>query len=1244
MTVHVLHAGDGYRYLTRQVASGDAVRAKGEGLTDYYAASGNPPGRWVGSGCADLDVEGVVEEEQMRALFGEGRHPRSDEIMAELIAAGASDVEAAAATQLGRRMPVITNDGDHYNRWVEDAFAKFERDHGHPPTPGVEADFLRYTVARRWLSKDQPGVEISDQQVRKFLAERGAKVRQPVSGYDLVFTPPKSISVLWGLGDRDVSRAIEAAHERSWKAALAWLESEAAVTRKGAGGLAQIDTHGFIATAFDHIDSRAGDPNLHTHVAVANRVLGVDGKWRAVDARPLHHLAVAASEHYNLLMEWELTRMGARFHDVYTRRGARPVREIEGIPTGVRELFSKRKQAIETSFETLVEGYKLRHGVMPSKVTQLRLKQEATLATRQGKEEGVTLLERREQWASQLTAHLGGRQRVSDLMRSLLRAERPSASLVIDEAQRDQMAFEVVNRLSQTRSRWHLGHVAAEADRVIRDTIAPLDGGRGLARVEDPRALAADVQQRAYNFHSVSLEAPEILERPAMLSRKNGESQFRVHGAQWRTSTQVLDREDAILKACSVMSGPVFDPRNVDLVASLSTRQLDAGQLDVARYFISSGELITAAIGPAGTGKTTAMRAMAEAVQIGGGRVVGLAPSAQAADVLGRELGTPASTIAKFLKAQERFERRDGEAQGRLDGLTAGDPLRLDPSTIVLIDEAGMASAADILDVVNRAQAAGARVCLIGDPDQLDAVQMAGALRLIEREVGAAYLTEIHRFVNPAETEATLAVRTGDINAAEFYIREGRLHGGTRAENLARIYEGWTADNEAGMQSMMMAYSNEDVATLAGWAQRDRVTAGEVVLTDVELHNGHVVGVGDRVVTRQNDYTIRASDDRPVLNGQQWQVDAVDPHRRLQLTNLETGAKLQLEADYVRAHVELAYATTVHRLQGGTVDRAHVLLSEGLSRQSLYVALTRGRFENHIYANTDELMDIDGHAPIPDGDAAASMLRKVIANDQAELSATETLQRSHDSHNSLATMLEQYEHVQREFAPQVSHDHARDVVMRAFGGAGHYVTDDAATWDRVARVVHDLEQTGQDPVRRLSGLARVDELASDGSAGALIVERVGEIGPGRRTAFPEVNRWLEGMEQRIRERLATDELVALPRGRFLADVRAAWTVAAPEPGEALPTPQERTFERIAQLRERAGALSTPRDDVDVLTPAAATEGAPEAATQARPSLQERAARLRGGPGARTAAQQAIDAGKEIHKVVDDETKRGGPSL
>jgi hypothetical protein len=206
-------------------------------LADYYSARGNPPGIWLGGGAATLGVAGgVVSEAQMRALFGHGAHPNTE----AMLAAGAAE----AATRLGARYPVFEQLPPRLDR-IAAACREFEAEHGRPPTT-TEADRIAAVETRR--------------------------ERRPVAGYDLVFTPVKSVSLLWALGAPEVRAEVEAAHHDAVAATIAWVQQHAAFTRTGHGGTAQVDTTGLVCAVFDHRESRSGDPDLHTHVAVANKV------------------------------------------------------------------------------------------------------------------------------------------------------------------------------------------------------------------------------------------------------------------------------------------------------------------------------------------------------------------------------------------------------------------------------------------------------------------------------------------------------------------------------------------------------------------------------------------------------------------------------------------------------------------------------------------------------------------------------------------------------------------------------------------------------------------------------------------------------------------------------------------------------------------------------------------------------------------------------------------------------------
>ncbi|MFJ3404153.1 MobF family relaxase [Promicromonospora sp. NPDC090134] len=1133
MTVHVLSAGSGYTYLTQQVASGDVPRGRGVSLTEYYMQHGNPPGRWVGTGVEQLGVSGRVLEGQMKSLFGQGRHPDAGRLELEALARGASTKDAARAGALGRAFPVFESaEDDGYRAGLEAVFARFARENDRPPEPGVERDRLRWEVGRALATRKggaEGGGPLSDDEVARWLAERGGQPRRAVAGYDLVFTPSKSVSVLWGLGDPATREAITRAHTDAWQDTLAWIESEAALTRGGASGVRQIDTHGLTAVAFDHLDSRTGDPNLHTHVAVATKVLGVDGGWRALDGRVLLGLKVAASERYNTRIEQLLVeRLGVVFHTESRGWGKQGVREVVGVPKVLRDAFSRRRAAIVESYESLRAAYRATHGHEPATEAAFGLTQQANLDTRPGKGVPVGLRDRLPQWAVVAASVLGGRAAVTGMLTTALRPELEEGRVVVDEpgdlwaavaqdlagrgiarwaaqdvtdavrrlatvwphaqvfrplrwtspARRQTVLAELAGQVlaqgdlvdacltnvAGKRSTWTTYHLQAEATRLARE-YAPTG--------TDLLALAATISGYAVAA-SLQVTPPDVNEPPDVMRRKDGESVYFVHGSTKYTSLAVLEAEDQLLAAARTPGGLVIDPGTVeDAVERVRVdrgRVLNAGQRDLVAHFAAS-TVLAAGIGPAGTGKTTAMCAFADAVQDSGGKLIALAPSAAAAEVLGADLGngTTADTLDMFLLANH------GAGGQRLR-----ERLTVEPGTVVLVDEASLAGTLALADVLTITQAAGGSVRLLGDPAQLSAVAAGGALRLITQQAGAVELTHIHRFRTPGEADASLQVREGDHRGLDFYITGRRTQGGSAAAMAEEMFANWITDSDTGRKTIMIAATNTLVTELSARARLHRVNRGEVEDDGVVLHDENRAGVGDVIVTRLNNRHLHAEDDDGhidwargwVKNGDLWRVTARDTDGALQARHLDTGATVTLPADYVTAHVELGYAATIHRVQGMTVVTSHAMVGVGMTRNELYTAITRGADFNRVYVETDDVLDLDPHRQPDRERAVLNALKGVLDRDGEEMSASRVIEDEWDHAHSLARLVPEYEDAYLTFLEPDRIGRLAQAVRSALPErmADRVLADEV--WPVLAKRLSMHEAAGTDPetvVRRAAG-------------------------------------------------------------------------------------------------------------------------------------------------------------------------------
>jgi hypothetical protein len=301
MSIHKLSAGSGYDYLTRQVATLDATEKGHVGLASYYTERGETPGAWIGSGLAGIDglsAGDAVTAEQMRALFGAGMHPLGTQQLQQLAAADLSDANIKSATRLGAPFKVYAGDVSPFRVEVAKQIAA-RHGPGQPGDESVSAALraqVRTEVARKFFLKKHGRDPIDAREIAATIAKESRPRTQTVAGYDLTFSPVKSVSTLWAVADPHTAAQIERAHQAAVRDALTFIERHALFTRQGRNGVRQVNVRGLVAAAFTHRDSRAGDPDLHTHVAVANKVQTLEGRWLSIDGRVLFKATVAASE------------------------------------------------------------------------------------------------------------------------------------------------------------------------------------------------------------------------------------------------------------------------------------------------------------------------------------------------------------------------------------------------------------------------------------------------------------------------------------------------------------------------------------------------------------------------------------------------------------------------------------------------------------------------------------------------------------------------------------------------------------------------------------------------------------------------------------------------------------------------------------------------------------------------------------------------------------------------------------
>lgn len=1152
MTVTLIGAHrNAWSYLYETVAAEHGADRSGD-KASYYFSEGTPPGIWRGKGLASTRLtEGeLAKEAHLARLFGEGKDPKSEE-------------------QLGK------------------AFAE------------VEPLEKRINARAKQLPPTLTADELASEYDRIVQEELARKDKQSVAGFEFVFSPPKSVSAWWALADPSMKERIRDAHQAAITATIEKLETDIVRTRTGIDGVAQEHVKGIIAATFDHWDSREGDPQLHTHMLVSNRVQAADGKWRTIDSRWSLMPAVATAGAYydSALMdelsnhfgvEWTTQDVqehpeqyrkwladGARVDTPATRhqfsidQGINPGSvkwQIASIPYALTSEYSTRSKKVVSLKDQLIADYVRKHGRQPNASTIIKMRQTATLRTRTAKrsrslstltaswrERAVTFVGDSFLFADRVAA--AGKQRLNDLPLWSFRHDDVDDSAVRDAAEI------VLHQLSTARSTWGKRNAETAALRTIMGWRFRSPADRDLAA----KRITNLVLQQA-----IALTPRNPLRPPTAFQTADGEDMFHPEARDLYTTAEVWDAEERLLEAGRRRDGVRVDQSLTDSLISTPTgeeaRILSDDQAHAVDIIVGSGRPVDVLVGPAGAGKTTSLEKLREIweTQHGAGSVRGLAPTARAAEVLAESLGIQTENTAKWLHETAR-------------GSTARDGFsyKLKPGDLMIIDEASIAGTLALDQLRAQTETAGAKLLLVGDWAQLAAVDAGGAFGLLanDRE-GVAELVNLHRFKADWEGEASKLLRLGKTSGLTPYINEKRISWGFDETIVHDAVEAWKLDeatpNEAGdatQVSLLIAPTNDMVERLNDIARTWRIEQGQVDATQEATIASGVASLGDRIVTRQNARTLRTDRDRWVKNNDEWVVVAIDDATG-DIVAAAGEERVTLPAAYCRDNVQLAYATTAHRSQGRTVDTAHTIVDSSASRETFYVAMTRGKLSNKAYVVVDQEGIIGDSSARGMTTTWRDILERVVLTRGGDIAA-------HDTLSDEAVRVGSIRQLAAEHQTLVAHELERTYLplLQEFDLIDP--EQDSPCLGPVLANVRRLELTGQKPGEVITTLLEARELGSARDKLAILhhrlathlesenlqVEKIaGLIEKSVHVDDPDMRAAIDAREHamQLRAELVLDRAI---------EQQAAWLTALGEPNPSNPEEWRRRAVTVACYRD-----------------------------------------------------------------------------
>ncbi|MCC7144495.1 MAG: relaxase domain-containing protein [Candidatus Eisenbacteria bacterium] len=762
---------------------------------------------------------------------------------------------------------------------------------GEPPGKwvgkGAKALGLSGRVEKPTFRNLLRGMDARDQPL---VQNAGAESHRP--GWDLTFSAPKSVSILWSQLRPQGRRILQTLQQRAVEAALGYLEAEAAWTRTGRNGISWQKVRLVLAT-FEHGTSRAQDPQLHTHCVLMNVGVREDGETSALETRPLYLHQHQADALYRADLaagiERELGfRVGRKKHWF----------EVIGVPEDLIQRFSTRRRAI---LDFLRER---RESGLSGDLASAEAREAAALATRESKAH-VPRKELFRAWR-----HLGQEQgfRLGAIPR-LSPEQRLDRARQTVQVQREALVRSLTLLCAEHASFRQRDLIRKLAQEVLG---IGLDAGgvRGLVQ-----AYLTDQQLGLGSGQRVVPLGPG----------RDREPRF--------TTRQVFALEERMLAAVSASRECGTPLSEWSVRAAELSRHLSREQSTALRALTLGPGSIQVLVGMAGSGKSFLLGAVREAYEREGYRVLGAALAGKAAAELETSAGIPSTTLHALLSTLGRM-----------------DPWVLGPRTVLVVDEAAMASNQQIARLVEATQRVPARLLLVGDPRQLQAIEQGGAFASIAGRLGAAELSTIRRQEGEDARWQQTAIQDFAAGRAQAALRAYEAHGRVTVTPTARqarrlAVADWETFGGAvhPAEHLLLAAKRADAEALNARAQALRARQGLLGREYLEVGEQRI-HQGDRVLLTRNARLLG------VRNGDLGTVDALSFDQNAITVRLDHGRQVRLDLSHY-PHLALGYAITTHKGQGMTV-RGNTYVLVGGAMQDLhlsYVQASRAKGQTRFY-------------------------------------------------------------------------------------------------------------------------------------------------------------------------------------------------------------------------------------------------------------------------------------------------------